>query len=248
MNVLFVTAHPDDAELYAGGFICKYGKRCNINVLVVTDGRVGSEESTDDTVLMRRKEAEQASAYGNFRVDFLEYADGEVENDLKLRNAVIRKIRECKPSVIITHKDNDYHPDHRYVSKAVQDSLVAVYCPKYLPDTEAIDYIPLVLFLWNPFSLPYAFINDICIDITAEIDRKKELVLCHGSQFCEGAFLNSEVYGKGEEIYSSLYGNAAVNVGGLKQEKGYAEAFEICQYITPDQRRERLAELAELLR
>lgn len=246
-KVLIICAHPDDAELYAGGFICKYGGKCKIDVLVVTDGRMGSENEKNETVKIRRKEAENAAKFGSFNVDFLEYVDGEVENNIKLRNDIIRKIRTSKPQVILTHKDNDYHPDHRYVSKAVQDSLIAIYCPKYVPEVPAIDYIPLVLFFWNPFELPYSFKNDICIEITSVINQKKMLLLCHKSQFSDDDFLYSEVFGKGKTIYNELHGKAKINIGNENRTDGVAEAFEICQYITPEQFEMRINELKDLL-
>ena len=38
------------------------------------------------------------------------------------RSRMIRAIREWKPDVVIGHRPNDYHPDHRYTGVLMQDS------------------------------------------------------------------------------------------------------------------------------
>lgn len=223
-KILIICAHPDDAELECGGFIMKYRTRFDISVLILTNGSRGSRDNlSHDTILseIREKEARQAAVYGNYSVFFGCFNDGELMDSLDIRNKIISFIRLIKPVAVFTHRDNDYHPDHRCVSRMVQDSLVAIYCDGYLPEYPAIDYVPAVLFFWNRFDRPSKFSCDLYIDITDYIEEKKQLLEIHTSQFSNKELIESELYKKGR-IINQLYS---------KMNEGYGEAFELCQYL-----------------
>jgi LmbE family N-acetylglucosaminyl deacetylase len=52
----------------------------------------------------------------------LDNHDGELMPTLENRKAVVRLIRDWKADIVISHRPNDYHPDHRYTGVLVQDA------------------------------------------------------------------------------------------------------------------------------
>ena len=105
---------------------------------------------------------------------------------LENRAKITRVIREWKADVVITHRPNDYHPDHRYTSILVQDSAYMVAVPKYLPDVPALKKNPVFLYSSDRFMKPYPFQADIAVGIDSVIDKKMEALLGMVSQFYEG--------------------------------------------------------------
>ena len=62
----------------------------------------------------------------------LDIHDGELEPTLENRRKIIRLIREWQADIVISHRPNDYHPDHRYTGVLVQDAAYMVTVPFYL--------------------------------------------------------------------------------------------------------------------
>ena len=65
MKILAVGAHPDDIEIRCAGTLAKYYRRGDkITMVVVTDGRVGSNTIPQDKLVkVRRKEAEASAKH-----------------------------------------------------------------------------------------------------------------------------------------------------------------------------------------
>jgi LmbE family N-acetylglucosaminyl deacetylase len=55
--------------------------------------------------------------------------DGELLPNLGNRRQVIRLIRSFHPDLVLTHRPNDYHPDHRYTSQLVQAAAYLITVP-----------------------------------------------------------------------------------------------------------------------
>lgn len=232
-QVLIICAHPDDAEIGCGGFILKYKDVFDFTIIVITNGCLGNNDpiaERESIIASRRIEAINASHFAGVNVIFENYNDGELFNSMELQRKIVYYIRRIKPYIIFTHKDNDYHPDHRYLSKAVQDSLVLIYCAQYMKEIQSIDYIPPVLFFWNKFTYPMQFRCDLLIDITDFIQEKKSYLSYYVSQFDENQ-LNDEVFIKSELMYR-LYDQEEHS----SAEKRYGEAFELCQYIRDEEK------------
>lgn len=228
-KILLFCAHPDDAELCAGGTIKKLiNNNCEVKVIVMTNGNVGNGDiNKKKTESIRNKEMIDAAALGGFNVSCEDINDGEVLPSLDNRMKVIRAIREFKPDIIITHRSNDYHPDHRYTSMLVQDSLVLICCQNYCPEVESLNYTPITLFFWDRFTKPNSFCCDIITAIDDVFDFKVTLLAKHSSQFNnkesarkELSLINSRIANDYKAILNSKY----------QREVQFAEAFEICEY------------------
>src|SRR4051794_7772676 len=122
-RILFVLAHPDDAEFLSGGTIARLTEEGReVHYLLATRGEKGSE---DPDMIPERlagiREQEQRNAarvLGVSSVTFLDHLDGEVEVTIPLRKELVYYIRKIKPDVTFTFdpwKKNEIHPDHRAI-------------------------------------------------------------------------------------------------------------------------------------
>jgi hypothetical protein len=107
-RVLTILAHPDDEESFTGGTMARLAQEGKeITSLVATRGEKGSDERTMTperlAAIREEEQREAARLLGVQRVLFLEgYSDGYLEASFKLREELVRKIRELKPDVVFT--------------------------------------------------------------------------------------------------------------------------------------------------
>ena len=123
LKVMFIGAHPDDAEIYSFGTLFAYAERHAEIVLVLAtagEGGLTARSKHQPLAITRMAEAEQAAAMLMARVIQLGMEDGGLGPN---RVSLMRKLTDFiifeKPNVILTHSPNDYHPDHRVLSAAV---------------------------------------------------------------------------------------------------------------------------------
>jgi LmbE family N-acetylglucosaminyl deacetylase len=187
LRILVLGAHPDDADIKTGG-TCAQWCRLGHQVLLVsvTDGSAG-HQSLRGPPLAERRRAE-ARAAGNVigaAYEVLEFPDGGLLPSLEARHRLIRLIRSFRPDLILTHRPNDYHPDHRYTSILVQDAAYMVTVPAVCPDTPHLHRDPVILYVSDDFKKPVPFSADVVVDVGTEVDRIIEMLHCHVSQFYE---------------------------------------------------------------
>jgi LmbE family N-acetylglucosaminyl deacetylase len=139
--VLAVFAHPDDAEICAGGTLAKWvAEGRSVHLLVLTNGDRGSSDPLRDRAELaatRRAETEAgAEVLGLASAQVLSIHDGELENTPVVREAVIRRIREvradtvlsCDPTAVFFKAEKDTttyynHSDHRTAGFVALDSV-----------------------------------------------------------------------------------------------------------------------------
>ena len=105
--VLGVFAHPDDAEICAGGLLATWSAAGReVHLLVLTNGDRGSEDPARDRAdlaAVRRVETEAgARVMGLASVQILGVHDGELENTPAVREAVVRRIRETRAETVVS--------------------------------------------------------------------------------------------------------------------------------------------------
>jgi len=262
LRILVIGAHPDDCEYKAGGLAALY-RRAGHDVcfVSVTDGRSGHQTRYGPALAAERREEAAASA----RVLELEYRvlshpDGALQPTLEARAEIIRLIRGYDPDLVLTHRPNDYHPDHRLTSQLVGDASYLLTVPAIANDVPALRRMPVIMYLSDEFQRPYPFSPLLAIDIEPELELIVAMLACHRSQFFDWL-----PYNRGElervpstpddqrrwlrDWYLSLiepladrYRQQIIAVYG--EERGrrikYIEAFETCEYgdpLTPALRR-----------
>jgi LmbE family N-acetylglucosaminyl deacetylase len=133
--VLGVFAHPDDAEIAAGGVLAKWSAAGrDVHLLILTNGDRGSQDpsqSREALAATRRGETEAAAeVLGITTVRVLSTHDGELENTTIVREAVTRRIREVRAETVVSVDptavffENRYynHSDHRTAGWIALDS------------------------------------------------------------------------------------------------------------------------------
>ncbi len=262
MNVLLVGAHPDDCEIKAGGtalLFRRLGHR--VKLVSVTNGATGHHEQGGVTLARRRyEEAQRVAEVLDVEYEIFDILSGDLDSSLPYRKRMIATIRACEADLVITHRPNDYHPDHRHTSLLVQDSAYVVTVPSNVPLSPVLRQNPVICYFSDNFQRPYPFTPDVVVDITPVIDTKMRALHQHTSQMYEWLPWNSNRLhevpaGDGErfawmsaqrkatdegrakahpELLAELYGDRAGEVR-------YAEAFEGCEYgrrLTAANRRE----------
>lgn len=135
-KVLVVLAHPDDPEFFCGGTTARWVKAGHkISYCVVTCGDKGSKDlsitSEELCAIRQREQRLAAKVLGVEEVIFLDYPDGYVIPDIKLRKDITRVIRTVRPDIMITCDPQTLytqfgglnHPDHRAAGQAALDAV-----------------------------------------------------------------------------------------------------------------------------
>lgn len=110
LDVLVIAAHPDDAEISAGGTILRLvDAGARVGVLDVTRGEMGTRGSRED------RDAEAARATEVLGLAWrgnLNLPDGRVTASTEAREEVARHLRTLTPDLVLAHHASDPHPDH----------------------------------------------------------------------------------------------------------------------------------------
>ncbi len=187
LNIVVIGAHPDDAELTTGGTAIKYAQLGHKVLFVsLTNGDAG-HQSMGGGALAKTRTAEAGESAKRLGVTYkvLSNHDGELKAELHIRFHVIRLIREWNADIVISHRPNDYHPDHRNAAVLVQDAAYMVLVPNLVPDTPPLKKNPVFLYEQDHFKKPYPFQPDIAIDISDVYEKKMYAISAHKSQFFE---------------------------------------------------------------
>ncbi len=133
--VIAVFAHPDDAEIVAGGTLSRWAAAGReVHLLVLTNGDRGSSDPDLDRVALaatRAAETQAAAALmGLTSAVVLSTHDGELANTEDARESVVRRIREVRAETLVSCDptswffDNRYynHSDHRTAGVVALDS------------------------------------------------------------------------------------------------------------------------------
>ncbi|MDA1190148.1 MAG: PIG-L family deacetylase [Candidatus Poribacteria bacterium] len=250
LGILVFGAHPDDCDIKVGGSAILWARLGHrVKFVSVTNGDAGHHEEGGAMLAQRRmEEARRAGEVAGIEYICLDNHDGELEPTLENRKKIIREIRRFNPDLILTHRPNDYHPDHRYTSILVQDSAYMVTVPNVCADTPHLTKNPVIAYLSDGFQRPYPFTPTVVVGIDEVVEQKADMLHCHTSQVYEwlpynGGYL-SEVP-KGEKARRKWLGkrwggrsNADRWRDKLIEQYGeakgrkiqYAEAFEGCEY------------------
>jgi LmbE family N-acetylglucosaminyl deacetylase len=191
-----MTAHPDDADIMAGGSMARWIDDGDaVHLVLFTRGDKGHDDPdmTPDRIAALREAEQRAAAaiIGVQRLTFLDFADGELAwAGPALAEAATRLIREARPDAVVTHdpfagapnyRVPQLHPDHRAVGMAVIDACYfRAPGPRFHPEHRTAGLGPhrvreLLLIMGDH--------NDHVVDVRATFDRKLRAVRAHASQF-----------------------------------------------------------------
>ena len=164
MKVLAIGAHPDDIEIFMYGLLCLL-KKNNIEIfmIIATDGSLGGK--TYNNLIQLRKD-ESIEALKRIGIPkFLNLPDSKLGDEYFHKDKLRHEIDEISPDLIITHYHEDYHSDHRNLSKLVKDISSHNFPVLYCDTMMGINFSPNFYF-----------------DISEFFEEKKEAILYHHSQ------------------------------------------------------------------
>lgn len=253
LRIIVFGAHPDDAEIRAAGSAAKWAAQGHhVKFVSVTNGDIGHwREAGGPLALRRAAEAQECARILGITTQVLDIHDGELMPTLENRRELTRLIRDWKADIVITHRPNDYHPDHRYVGILTQDAAYMVTVPFFCPDTPYLTRNPVFLFSEDRFQKPNPFSGDVVVAIDDVVDKKLDAMAALESQFFEGgangsaANIPADAAGRErrkKQVRDNFAGRYAGTANRFRNELNewygndrgagvkYAEAFEICEY------------------
>lgn len=253
LRIIAFGAHPDDCELKAGGVAAKWAAQGHhVKFVSVTNGDIGHWRMAGGPLAQRRAaEVKRCAEILGIESQVLDIHDGELLPTLENRKTITRLIREWRADIVMSHRPNDYHPDHRNVGVLVQDAAYMVTVPFFCPDTPYLTRNPLFLYYQDGFQKPNPFSPDIVVAIDDVIDKKLATVEALESQFYEGgcnggpsltpqdpaqqAARKTAVRERFRQRFGGPAGQYREQLAGWygKDQAAaiqYAEAFEICEY------------------
>ena len=254
LRIIAFGAHPDDAEFQMGGSAIKWAKLGHhVKLVSVTNGDIGHWNMAGGPLAIRRtKEVQEAARRMGTTVEVLDIHDGELMPTLENRRTIARLIREWNADLVLAHRPNDYHPDHRYTGILVQDAAFMVAVPFFVPDTKPLTKNPVFMYYPDRFKKPYAFEPDIAISLDDVFDEKVNAVDALVSQVYEGGALGSEEtlikrkvgdpvarkeilrasWSRRNGRIADLYRDSLIEWYGQDAGKAvkHAEAYQVCEY------------------
>jgi LmbE family N-acetylglucosaminyl deacetylase len=253
LRIIAFGAHPDDNELRLAGTAAKWAALGHhVKFVSVTNGDIGHWKEAGGPLARRRtQEVQQAAKLLGITTQVLDLHDGELEPTLENRRTITRLIRDWKADIVLGHRSEDYHPDHRAVGQLVRDASYMVTVPFFCPDTPHLERNPVFLSYEDRFTRPDPMRGDIVVAIDDVVEKKLAAVEAMPSQFYEGganggpALVPSDEPGRARrktevrEGFRKRFASTAQRFRDKLRElygaqRGdavqYAEAFEISEY------------------
>lgn len=182
LDVLVFAAHPDDAELGAGGTIAlQTAKGRKVGVIDLTQGELG----TRGTVETRKQEAAASSKILQLSIrENLGLPDGFFENNRQSQIALIQAIRTYQPEIILANAPTDRHIDHGRGAELAKNAAFLAGLIKI----ETFDAQGQAQQAWRPKAL-YHYIQDyhlkpsFVIDVSQTWETKMQAIKAFQTQF-----------------------------------------------------------------
>jgi len=179
LDILAIVAHPDDAELCAGGTLIMHQKQgLKTGVVDLTGGELG----TRGNATTRAEEAANASKILRLNTrENLGLADGFFEETDASLLMVVSTIRKYQPNILLVNAPSDRHPDHGRASALVKRAAFLSGLIKI--ETGQSPWRPKVVYetIQDNHHHP-----DIVIDVTPFWEQRMEALLAYRTQFFQG--------------------------------------------------------------
>ena len=184
LDILVLSAHPDDAELGCGGTIIQaIGRGQNVGMVDLTRGELGTRGTVD---IRAREAAEAADILGLASRDNMDFRDSFFINDEAHQMALIEIIRKYQPEIVLAAAPYDRHPDHPRASALIVEACFLSGLSRIQTQIDGKSQIA-----WRPKAI-YHYIQsihlkpDFVVDVSDHWETKMEAVNAYSSQFSSG--------------------------------------------------------------
>jgi bacillithiol biosynthesis deacetylase BshB1 len=227
LDILVFAAHPDDAELGCGGTIAKHiALGMKVGIIDLTRGELGTRGNPQ----LRAQEAAAAARILGLSIrENLELSDGFFQNSPDSQQALIKKIRQYQPDIVLANAITDRHPDHGRAASLAYDACFLAGLAKI----ETTDALQNPQKPWRPphiyHFLQSAYIKpDFIVDITRYWNTKIEAIKAYKSQFFDSESAEPSTFISRPEFMKFLEARA-IELGNMAQVT-YAEGFTVHRY------------------
>lgn len=181
VDILCITAHPDDVEIGMGGTVLKHvAQGHTVGLVELTGGELGTRGSAE----IRKQEATAAAKLLGVKFRYqLGLRDAFFRKDEESLLKVVVALRRHRPRVVLTNAIHDRHPDHGRGASLVAEAT-------FLSGLRRIptEYDGKAQEAFRPVTVLHCIQDrwvdpDLVIDVTDFWERKMEVLKCFSSQF-----------------------------------------------------------------
>ena len=185
-RILAVVAHPDDAELLCAGTLARAkADGAVVAICVLCRGDKGqAAKQVSNLCCVRRKEMAQAAKLMGARVFWGGFADGTLADERPGRLKLIEFYRQFRPTLVLAHSMEDYHPDHRAASRLAEAATWFCASRGHKTPSAALKAAPALW--WMDTIGMDGFIPGFFVEITKQVELKQRMMRCHQSQLSRG--------------------------------------------------------------
>jgi bacillithiol biosynthesis deacetylase BshB1 len=190
LDVLAIGAHPDDIELTCSGTLIKMvGQGRKVGILDLTEGELGTRGNRK---VRAREAAAAASLIGVSVRQNIGLPDGNIEATLKNRLKVVRILRALRPDVLLLPYPVDRHPDHEHAHTLAREAWFLSGLEKVTTAERGRAQEPFRPRAYYYYMQWQEFEPSFIVDVTAQYDRRLQVVKAYRSQFYDPANNESE--------------------------------------------------------
>lgn len=176
IDVLFLGAHPDDVEISCAGTVLHFvGQGARVVIADLTRGEKGTR-GTD-----KSRAAECLAATRMMQVHDrvnLELPDTAVRADDRSVRSVVELLREHRPRLLFAPHPADVHPDHAGTAELAGRAWFLAGLRNFAPDVGPPHRPRLLIRYPGNDAVEPTF----CVDISAAVERKREVIRCYETQ------------------------------------------------------------------
>ena len=205
-RLLVIGAHPDDCELIAGGLLLRWPRPKKAVVVTTMAATRPAKQATREREIGR---AMKTLGIRDFEIGPM--PDGDIVHDAGLTRYFELLFKEFQPTLVVTHKADDFHQDHRAISQAVEAALRRSHATLLQGES----------YLW-PIPTPSLY-----CDITAQMATKVKALRAYESIIASGTFDPAAV-----KTFHRMRGTQTFRFE-------YAEAFRVVKAYAPGPRASR---------
>ncbi len=193
LDVLVISAHPDDLELSCGGTVVSLiATGYKVGALDLTRGEMGTRGSAE----LRAAEAEASSGILGLSVrENAGLPDVFFQDNKDSQLVVAGYIRKYQPEIVIANAIDDRHPDHPKGARLASDAcFIAGLSKVSISSSDGKE-----LAAWRPAAI-YHYIQsknispDFIVDISEAWETKLSAIKCFKSQFFDPSSTEPETY------------------------------------------------------
>jgi LmbE family N-acetylglucosaminyl deacetylase len=216
-RILAVLAHPDDAELLCAGTLARaHGDGAVIALCVLCQGDKGQPDPPVPNLKeVRRQEMAAAAALLEATLYEGGIGDGALFDTTETRRQLIEVYRQFRPTLVLAHSPDDYHPDHRSASALAEAASWFCASAGHMTGSPPVPTPPQLW--WMDTVNMTGFQPAFFIDVSDFVELKRNMLACHRSQLRRGG---NEDFSPLDEIMLRQ-----CSVRGSQSEVAAAEAF-----------------------